>query len=464
VAAGTLTTDISVENAVYGENAIVTITVPEDATGELTVTVNGKKYSDTITDGKATVTIPNLGVGDNNVTITYPGDKNYASLNETVVISVAKKSTAIVVSASDIFVGQNASISIVVDGDATGSVIVTVNGKEYPGTLVGGAVVIPVSGLAYGEYIVVANYTGDEYFNATSGATSFKVSKLASVIDVVDIGEKFVITGVLKDITGNAIGGAEISYIIDGVANTTSTLANGSFTFVGVNHRVIGISYGGNASILPTNTSITLNVGGGGDRLSTYIVGDTFTQYAIDYYTGERGGYFEVQLFDQNGNPLKDKPVKIGFNGVVYNSVTNSTGWAKLQINLRSAGSYTFAVGFLGDDDYTGSMEVYLIKVNKKPINIAAKAASYKASAAKKYTVTLSTNPCSSIDGKAYLASGKKVTLTLNGVTYTAKTNANGQATFSLSISKKGTYTASVNFAGDSAYNAASKSVKITIK
>jgi hypothetical protein len=58
----------------------------------------------------------------------------------------------------------------------------------------------------------------------------------------------------------------------------------------------------------------------------------------------------------------------------------------------------------------------------------------------------------------------KKITLTLNGKTYTAKTNSKGQATFKLSITKKGTFSATVKFDGDKTYAASSKSAKITIK
>ena len=51
----------------------------------------------------------------------------------------------------------------------------------------------------------------------------------------------------------------------------------------------------------------------------------------------------------------------------------------------------------------------------------------------------------------------------LNGKTYTAKSNAKGQATFTFDLTKKGKYTASIKYAGDNTYKEASKSVKITI-
>ena len=51
----------------------------------------------------------------------------------------------------------------------------------------------------------------------------------------------------------------------------------------------------------------------------------------------------------------------------------------------------------------------------------------------------------------------------INGKTYSAKTNAKGQATFNLKITKKGSFSASINYAGDTTYKAVSKNVKIKI-
>ena len=270
------------------------------------------------------------------------------------------------------------------------------------------------------------------------------------------------VTLTLCDENGNPISGANITYAIDGVSNATVSDDNGSFVIVAASGAEIFVDYAGSEDYVGSNITIKLTTP---QRQSTVIVGEDFTQYACDYYEGERGNNFTVQLTDADGNPLANKTVYIGYNGVTLNRTTDAKGFANVQINLKNAGLYTFVVVFLDDNDYNASMKVFKVTINKKPTSISASAKTFKASAkTKKYTVTLKTIKGSSIDGKTYLAKGKKVTLKLNGKTYTAKTNAKGQATFSLKITKKGKFTAVIKYAGDNTYKASSKKVKITIK
>ena len=59
----------------------------------------------------------------------------------------------------------------------------------------------------------------------------------------------------------------------------------------------------------------------------------------------------------------------------------------------------------------------------------------------------------------------KKVTLKVDGKTYTAKTNSKGVATFKLSkLTKKGTFTAVVTYEGNKYYKKVTKKPKITVK
>ena len=102
--------------------------------------------------------------------------------------------------------------------------------------------------------------------------------------------------------------------------------------------------------------------------------------------------------------------------------------------------------------------------LNKKTTAINVKDLSFKSTAKTKTVSVKLTTIKNEYDGKTYLNAGKKITLKVNGKTYTAKTDANGVAKFNIQITKKGTYTATVNFSGDQTYKASAKSMKITIK
>ena len=185
---------------------------------------------------------------------------------------------------------------------------------------------------------------------------------------------------------------------------------------------------------------------------------DMVTESVLTAIEGRVGEYFNVTLVDENNNPLVNKLVQIGFNGKIYNRTTNATGGVSLQINLKTPVNYTFAICFLGDDDYNASFEVAKITVNKKKTSLTVPNKSFKTSAkTKTLTATLK-------DGKGNLVANKKITLTVNGKTYSANTNSKGVASVKVSLSSKKTYSFSVKFAGDAVYGAVTKSAKVTIK
>ena len=194
-------------------------------------------------------------------------------------------------------------------------------------------------------------------------------------------------------------------------------------------------------------------------RKSTKIIyGDMVTtavQYLVD---GRIGEYFNVVLKDEDGKILANKPIKIGFNGKVYNKTTDENGSAKLQINLAKYGTYTFAISFLGDDEYNASFEVAKITVKRQTPILKVSNVAYKASAKTK-TITAILKTANNAPFKY-----KKLSFTINGKTYTASTNSKGVASLKVSLSSKKTYSFTVKLASDNTYNAVSKSAKLTIK
>ena len=226
----------------------------------------------------------------------------------------------------------------------------------------------------------------------------------------------------------------------------------------------VEVIYSGNGKYNSSSEKINVNVPP--KAIATMIVVDSkFTRVANDWDAGERGDKFYGVLMDTDGNVLPNKTVQIAVNGPIYNVTTDEEGRAGLQVNLKNANTYTYALFFQGDTIYNAShIASSKLTVYKKSTSISASSASFKASAkTKTVKVTLKTvkNP---YDGKTYLSAGKKITLTVAGKTYTAKTDSKGVAKFNIKVTKKGTYSAKVKFAGDKTYKASAKNVKISIK
>ena len=197
-------------------------------------------------------------------------------------------------------------------------------------------------------------------------------------------------------------------------------------------------------------------------RLATNLEYKDMVTTAVAKEDGRVGNYFVFTLKDSNGKPLANKPMQIGFNGVVYtyekdSICTDENGVAKLQINLGYKGVYTFAICFLGDDDYNASFAVAKITVKEQTPTLTVPNKSYKATAkTKALTATFKT-----ANGKPI--SDKMVKFTLNGKTYSGKTNANGVVTVNVSLNKKGTYSFTVKYGGDSTFAAVTKKAILKI-
>ena len=198
-------------------------------------------------------------------------------------------------------------------------------------------------------------------------------------------------------------------------------------------------------------------------RTGTKIICENMVTTAVSPLDPKTEEYFTWKLVDENGNPIKNTPMQIGFNGVIYTFEkdgiqTDENSVAKLQINLGYAGDYTFAMCFLGDDDYNASFAVAKITVKKQTPQLVVASKTYAATAkTKALTATFKTD-------KGTVIADKWISFTVNGKVYKAKTNEKGVATVNVSLNKKGTYSFIAKFAGDSTYAAINKTAKLTIK
>ena len=566
------------EEVFVGDNITASVTLPDDATGTVTLTIGENEYSFNVTGGLMQIPVPALEEGLFTVYCSYSGDDLYLNRSSEAyieIVHVPEPGEIVIHVPKHAEAGENANVTVSII-NATGNVTVIVDGKEYDLPLdENGSAVLPLDNITAGEHNVVVIYYGNDKFNATHKVKTFNVAEEdilepeinvtvivdgveypAKVVDgkvVIDtnrsepvLPEAVVVDGVeypAKVVDGKVVVDTNRSesvlpeaVVVDGVEypveyvngtavvktnktepdnNVTVVVDGVEYPAVVVDGKVIintdvpvvdnnvtvvvdGVEYPAvvvdgkviiNTDVPVVDNNVTVVVDGkeyhaeiingtvnvrtnatelvSNERLGTVILADDFEQYSCDYYAGERGGYFIAQLKDSNGNPLANRTVLIGYNGINFNRTTNETGHFAVQIGLQNAGLYTFGMSYLGDDNYNASFLVRGINIVKKPTSIVAKDKKFKVKTkTKKLTVKLTTIVGSSIDGKVYLKEGKKLILKVNGKKYKAKTDTTGKATFKIkNLNKKGIYIAKITFKGDTfVYKPSSKKIKLTVK
>ncbi len=511
-----------VENITTNDDVTLTISLPSDATGEVTVKINGKKTD--IKSANETLTIDlNNQAGDYVVDVTYSGDKNYESDMATTEYTVSKAETSITAKQIAFEEGNASKIEVTVPDVESGIVLVDVAGKKFYGDIDNGKTVITLEGVSEGNYTANIKFFGDDKYNQATTTTDVKVSedkiitelkeqleeanaKVDNLTDeLANATDKIAdLTAELNETQANATklsedladAQANVTKLSDDLADVNAkvdnltvelneTQANAtklSEDLAEANQKVNNLTTQlekaqSNVTIVVDGVEYLVDVINGTATIKTnstkpitkkdtvIVANQTFTCVAVDYNAGERGGMFYAILKDNKGNVLVNKTVQIAFNGKIYNRTTDDEGKVGLQVNLANANTYTFAVSFQGDGEYNAAfITSSKIVVTKKKTTIKASNNVFKAKTkTKKISVTLKTVK-NKYDKKTYLKSGKKVTLKVNGKTYTAKINKKGVAKFTIKITKKGKYTAKIKFAGDKTYKASSKTIKIRIK
>ena len=239
--------------------------------------------------------------------------------------------------------------------------------------------------------------------------------------------------------------GEEYSFdIVDGVS-ILEGLDTGVYT--------VNVTYRGNDIFYPVSKSIKFNVAD--TTLQSLLTSsDVTTTYGISKD-------IVVTLKDSKGNILVGRKITVNLNNENYDAVIPSDGEAVISIpSSLAVNKYTATITFAGETNIFGKTITINVEVKKaKPILTASKKTFKVKDKTKKYVVTLKTNK-----GKLY--KNQKITVKVNGKTYSAKTNSRGQATFKLTkLTKKGTYKATVKYSGNSKYNAVSKkNIKIYVK
>ena len=126
---------VSVDDTAAGDKVVIEVSVPDDATGNVTVSVDGTDYTVDVAGGKGTLVLSDLGVGEHEVTVTYNGDGKYNPSTDSTTFEVTKQDASGVVQVIDL---GNGTVVVEVPEGTTGTVTVEVDGENRTVEIVDG--------------------------------------------------------------------------------------------------------------------------------------------------------------------------------------------------------------------------------------------------------------------------------------------------------------------------------------
>ena len=409
-----LTADIG--DIVYGENPIVNINLTSVAgvnvTGDVVLTISGKKYIVNVVNALAVFEIPEmLDAGKYHAEVSYLGSEKYNAADGAADFTVAKKEITMNVTIDKDYrdITVNVNLSEKLDGNLT----VLVNNTPYTLSYTNGTGSLIFKNLTYGNYTISAVFTKDNY-QTVNVSENVEINSIKTVLEAENVvmyykdGTRFAV--VLRDIYGNPLANMNVTISINGRDYVKQSDENGTAS-LGLNleskNYTVVTTFGGNSKYFGTRSNNTVSI------LSTLLSKDI-----VKYY--RNGTQFYATVLDFKGNPLANTTVMFNINGVFYNKTTDENGTAKLNIWLRP-GKYIITIFNLVTGEQAGNNVTVLSKIVENYDLVKY----YKN--ASKFSVKI-------LDSQGYPVEGTIVTFNINGVFYYKETDSNGIASLAINL------------------------------
>lgn len=401
---------------VYGENPIVSINVTSVAgvnvTGDVVLTISGKKYIVNVVNALAVFEIPEmLDAGEYHIDVSYLGSEKYNAADGAADFTVAKKEITMNVTIDKDYrdITVNVNLSEKLDGNLT----VLVNNTPYTLSYTNGTGSLIFKNLTYGNYTISAVFTKDNY-QTVNVSENVEINSIKTVLEAENVvmyyrdGTRFAV--VLRDIYGNPLANMNVTISINGRNYVKQSDENGTAS-LGLNleskNYTVVTTFGGNSKYFGTRSNNTVSI------LSTLLSKDI-----VKYY--RNGTQFYATVLDFKGNPLANTTVMFNINGVFYNKTTDENGTAKLNIWLRP-GKYIITIFNLVTGEQAGNNVTVLSKIVENYDLVKY----YKN--ASKFSVKI-------LDSQGYPVEGTIVTFNINGVFYYKETDSNGIASLAINL------------------------------
>ena len=355
----------------YGQTVTVTATASPAAgslipTGDVIFTVDGQAGAPiALNAGTAALPLTGLLPGAHTVSARYVGSADYLEATATLAggISVNKAATTMALSAvtsgaeygSNIIITANLTSAV---GAIGGTVVFTVDGvAQMPVAVDAGVAVITLTGRSQGNHTVTASYSGDTlHLGATASlAGGVQLNPAATQITVAAtpttarFGDAVTFSATLTS-AGGIPGGVAV-FSIDGVAQGSSTLSNGTATLT-----TSGLTVGTHA--ITVNYAAQGNFAASSGALAApFVVGSALTQTVVTGPTGaiSVGQVARYQASVTAGALTPSGSVIFTIDGVSQTAVNLVNGVATIDFTHTTAGNHAISATYTGGASFAPS-------------------------------------------------------------------------------------------------------------
>ena len=295
--------------------------------------------------------------------------------------------------------------------------------------------------LSPGSYTASAYFEGDDTFESTNFATNFKV---LSTIKASDLSKYYkgstAYSATFFTSQGNYLANKKVNVNINGKSYTKKTNGKGAVSLP------VDLKPG-------TYKVVSTDPVTGYKLTTTFKVLSTISSSNLNKVAGD-SKKFSVKFYKSNGKALAKKYIKLKINGKTYKYKTNSKGKVTLSFNNFKKGTYK-VICYNND----GLSKKYTVKVFKRKASTKLTAKFYKfiPNDTKEIKVKLSTSLGDDSN------SGRTIKITINGETYSRKTDSNGVVNFKLPSLEKGIYAVKYEYCGDKFFKASKVTDYVTI-
>ena len=358
--------NVFIKDVNYGENLTIYATLNgvnnTNLTGNVIVTINNKNYSVVVINGKGNVSADKLPAGLYNFSATWAGNDNYNGTNISGGFKINKIDSTIAINVEDIKVGENATIIVNLDSDATGNVTITLDNQNYTVAINEGQTIKVIGGLKAGTYDVFVKYIGDNNYNSAQNTTKFTVLKISDYNMDVTVPEfkEGVNSSVGVDLPKDAEGTVTVE--IEGkkyTANIINGTAKVNIPGLGVGDYNITTTYSGDAKYVSMTKKGNITVIPNMD-VNLYV-----DDVVMIYHDGTR---LVAKLTDYQGRPIVNDIIYFTINGKTYAKTTDDNGTVYMRLNLDSK-VYTATVSYNESEVYSKISKNVTLTINPTVIS-----------------------------------------------------------------------------------------------